>query len=75
MKNDIFLNMPAWNFEIYSIGLASKATVKCIGTGVGPHVQFEVQSVNFGLTKPNIAVTRSFKIKNHTSMTAYYQVK
>ena len=62
------------HFEICSIGLASKATVKCRGSGVGPDLQFEAESVNFGVTKPDVIVTRSFKIKNNSAMSAYYQV-
>ena len=62
------------HFEIYSIGLASKATVKCRGSGVGPDLQFEAEYVNFGVTKPDVIVTRSFKIKNNSAMSAYYQV-
>ena len=63
------------NFEILAVGLTSKATIKCIGTGKGSDVNIEVKSINFGLTSPDMEVTRSFKIRNNSNIPAVFQVK
>lgn len=62
------------HFEIYTVGLSSKTTIKCVGHGIGPELDLEVNSINFGVTKQDDAVTRSFKIKNLSKIPAVYQV-
>jgi len=61
------------HFEIYTVGLSSKTTIKCVGNGIGPELDLEVKSINFGVTKQDVAVTRSFKIKNLSKIPAVYQ--
>ena len=52
----------------------SKSTIKCLGVGKGADLSIESRSINFGVATLGEEVTRSFKVKNNSSLPAVYQV-
>lgn len=62
------------DFQIIPIGGTSKAQIKCVGTGIGANLIVDATSLNFGVVKPREEVSRSFKIRNNSSLPATYQV-
>ena len=62
------------NFEVVPIGGTSKSTIKCVGVGKGANLSIESRSINFGVATLREEVTRSFKLKNSSTLPAVYQV-